>query len=229
MVFFPSFQSGSIGQAFTNLPKALQSLVGNLDAFRTVGGYISQEIFNLRMPLLTIVLTIAVFTGLTSTDEQRGILETQLSLPLSRKKILSSKLWAGIVITLVASLGTFLGVLLGLLFIRHSYSPIIIARETLSCALISLDFGLVAFLVGAVQKSKSVTLGIASAVAFISYLITTMAPSVEKLQPIEKFSLFHYYQNLTVFSLKDTVVLIFVGVVVAAISFVAFSRRDIRT
>ncbi|HSX43927.1 MAG TPA: ABC transporter permease subunit, partial [Candidatus Saccharimonadales bacterium] len=115
--FFPAFKNGELGKTFSNLSPALQKVVGNTDSFRTVGGYIGQQIFSLRIPLLATVLSIILFNGLTAGEERRGLLQTQLSLPLRRASILLQKLLAGIVIMVLASIGVFVGIWITLLFL----------------------------------------------------------------------------------------------------------------
>src|SRR5665213_218200 len=67
--FFPAFKNGNLGQTFNNLSPALQKVVGDTASFKTIGGYISQQLFALRIPLLTTVLAIVLFNGLTVGEE----------------------------------------------------------------------------------------------------------------------------------------------------------------
>lgn len=228
MSFYNSFKAGGFDQTFNNLPKAFQKIAGNAASFKTISGYISQQIFSFRLPLLTIILSVAVFNSLSVGEERRGILQTQLTLPLTRTKILTSKLLSGLLVVGLASVGTFAGVLLGLIILHEHYSHMAILRQTLLCLLISFDFGLVAFMLGSIFGSKTIALGIAGGLAFMSYLISSLATAVPQLAGIEKLSLFHYYQDLANFSLGHTLVLLFVAVVLIVLSFYGFSRRDIK-
>ena len=226
--FFPSFKNGEIGKTFSDLSPALQKVVGNTDSFRTVGGYIGQQIFALRIPLLATVLSIVLFNGLTVGEERKGLLETQLSLPLKRSTILLQKLLAGITIMAVASIGVFVGIWVTLLFIHEHYSYLTIWREILGAVLVSLDFGLIAFMFGSALGKKSIAVGVASGFAFLSYLISSLVTAVPSLKDIEKLSLFHY-QSPAIISLRDSLVLAIVGLVFVLVSFLMFQRRDIGT
>lgn len=228
-IFFPAFKNGGLAQSFDSLPKGLQSIIGNAASFRTIGGYISQEVFSLRMPLLTIILAVSVFNGLTVGDERRGVLEAQLSLPLSRFTLLAQKLAAGLGIVLLASIGTFLGVLLGVVLIHEHASLVKIFQETLGCALLSVDFGLLTFMLGSGFGNKGLTIGLSSGVAFGSYLITSMASTVTQLRGIEKLSLFHYYHDPSAFNLHQLLLLTAVGMVLIFVGFTLFLRRDVKT
>ncbi|MBI3624038.1 hypothetical protein HY218_00190 [Candidatus Saccharibacteria bacterium] len=68
MGFYHSFQEGGFDQALQNLPKSLQGLVGNVASLKTVPGYVSQQVFALRIPLLTLIMGIIAgsVTGLVT-------------------------------------------------------------------------------------------------------------------------------------------------------------------
>lgn len=226
--FFPSFKNGNLGQAFTNLSPALQRITGNVDSFKSIGGYISQQLFALRIPLLATILSIALFSGLTVGEERRGILETQLSLPLGRTKILFNKLLAGIIIMAAASLGVLLGVAIILMVLHEHYSLLTVMREILGALLVSLCFGLMAFTLGSGFGKKSLAVGLSSAFAFLSYLVTSLLPVAPVLKDVEKASLFHY-QNPPIIGVENGLILATVSVVLVGLSWLLFLRRDIGT
>jgi ABC-2 type transport system permease protein len=229
LLFFPAFKNSDLGQTFSTLPPALQKVAGDMTSFMTIGGYISQQIFALRMPMLTIILSIVLFVSLTVGDEKKGILETQLSLPLSRSKILAQKLLVALTILGVASLGIFVGVVLGLLLIRENYSVMTIAMETLGCFLVSLCFGMIAFLFGAGTGGRALTVGVASVVAFVSYLISSLAVALPELQSVDKFSLFHYFAKPAEFGLGEAILFAVIAIWLGIAAFVLFERRDIKS
>ncbi len=224
--FFPSFKNGQLGQSLSNLSPALQKIVGSTDSFKTVGGYINQQIFALRIPLLATVLSIVLFYGMTVGAERRGILETQLSLPIRRSALLLQKLLAGIVILSFASIGVFVGIWITLLFIHEHFSYITIWREILGAVLVSLDFGLVAFMCGSAFGKKNIAVGAAGGFAFLSYLISSLVAAVPSLKFVEKASLFHY-QSPVAINMHQAIVLSIVGLVFSAMAVVLFQRRDI--
>jgi len=224
--FFPSFKNGALGQSLSNLSPAAQKIVGNVDSFKTIGGYIGQQLFALRIPLLLTILAIVLFGGLTVGDERKGLLETQLSLPLSRLKILTHKLLAGIAIIVIASTGVFVGVVISLAFLGEHYSLLTVLQEVAGTLLVSLCFGLIAFMLGASFGKRGLAVGLASAFAFLSYLISSLVAAVPGLKDVEKASLFHY-QTPPIISPVHALVLGATALVLIAISLVLFNRRDI--
>ncbi len=227
LLMYPPLHDSDIGQLFQNMSPALQKVAGGQDSFSTIDNYVSSALFGLRMPLLYIVLSIILFNGLTVGDERRGVLMTQLSLPISRTRLLVSKLLAALIIMMVVTAGMLLGVVVGLAMIHDSANVLGVLKHTGGCLLIALDFGLLVFMLGGGFGWKGGATAVATAFAFGSYLISSLAAVATVLQPYEKFSLFHYYQNPTPVSLTHAVLLLFVSFVLAAIGLVAFPRRDV--
>jgi ABC-type transport system involved in multi-copper enzyme maturation permease subunit len=228
-VLFPAFKGSNIGQVFNSLPTSVQHIAGTASGFNSIGNYISQEVFGLRAPLLTIVLSIVVFNSLTVNEERQGILETQISLPLSRSKIFLSKLIAGILIICIASAGLFVGVELALFFIHDHYSATKLLELVLNSAVFGIIFGLVLFMLNAVFGIRGIVLGLSCAYAFISYLLTSFALTQKNLQTFDKGSLFHYYSSTGNFYIHDLLTLIYIGLGLIFISYIFFTKRDIET
>jgi ABC-2 type transport system permease protein len=227
MLLFPALQKSEIGQLFSNLSPALQKIAGGQDSFSTVDKYIGGELFALRMPLLFIILSIILFASITVGDERRGALMTQLTMPISRARLLGEKLLAVGIILLVVTVGMLLGVLLGAAIIHDPVNIMEMLKHTVGCLLIGLDFGLIVFLLGGGFGKRGSATAIATAVAFMSYLVSSLVAVASVLEPFEKFSLFHYYQNPSPVSVAHAGLLVLVGAIMIAASFVAFPRRDI--
>lgn len=225
--FYHSFRATDVDQLLKSLPPAVQAIAGDTDSFKSVDGYLRQQVFVLRLPLLCIILAIALLVGLTAGDEQKGLLETQLSLPVSRSRLLLHKLAAGLVILVLASLGAVVGIIVGAALIGESFDLGNILQYTLNCVLVAAVYGLVGFAVAAVTGRRALALGIASGFAFASYLLNSMAPSVSSLETIDKLTFFHYYQNDPL-HFTNLLVLLLSAAALIAISWAGFNRRDIR-
>lgn len=228
LVFFPSFKDSGLDTAFANMPESVQKIVGSMASFHEINAYVNQQIYALRLPLLSIILAVVIFSGLTVGDEHRGLTETQLSLPISRSKLLLQKLAAGMVVTFIATLGILVGVEVALLLIHEHVAFSHIVQSTFACWLVSLCFGLVAYCVGAATGRKGLTVGLASGIAFTSYLVTSMAVSVSQLEQINKLSLFYYYGDSRI-SWADFALLLGIALVLIVAGIFFFKRRDLQT
>jgi len=210
------------------LPPALQKLAGDALSFMTVGGYIDQQIFSLRVPVMLTILSIAVFVGLSGGEEEKGMVETQLALPVSRSKLLIQKLLAGVTVVTVASLGSLLGIQIGLWVIGQSYSLIDVLPYLSNCLLVALGYGLVGYMVASVTGKRGLALGASSGLAFLGFLVNSMAPSVSLFATLDHYTLFHYYQTSGGYNSGNLLLLMAVCIILVAISLTAFNHRDMR-
>lgn len=228
MSVYNSFSDGEIAKSLESLPPALQKIAGDVSSFQSVGGFISQQIFALRVPLLLTVLSIAILVGVSAGEEERGLVETQLALPVTRTRLLLHKLAAAVTVIVAAASGALLGVQLGLLTVGQSYSLADVLPMLLNCTLVALGYGLIGFLVAAVTGRRGLALGIASGLAFLGFLINSMAPSVSYLQTLDTFTLFHYYATKGGYDARNLALLLSLAVLLTVASVAAFRIRDIR-
>lgn len=231
MVFFPYFSNSGFDQVVNSMPKSLEGLLGDANAYKTVAGYADAQIFALRMPMLTLIMSITLFVGLSAGDESRGTLETLLAQPVSRARVFWAKFWAGALICAVGCIGIFVGVVLSFVFIDGSMSLTRLAAACFGCWLITLVFGALAYAVGTATGRRGVTIALASIVAFVSYLITSLAPAVSKLDFAQHFSMFYYYNTPSIISsglqLRNTGVMLGAIVILTIGSLLLFKNRDI--
>lgn len=228
MSVYNSFSGGSLGDSLQNLPPALQKFAGDAASFKTVGGYISQQVFALRAPLLLIILAIAIMVSVTAGDEERGLTESQLALPISRSSLLLQKLAAAVSIIIIASLGVLVGVQVGVWSIGQSYDIIDILPHLVGCLLVAICYGMIGFTVAAVTGRRALALGAASGLAFLSFLINSMAGAVASLQTLDKLTFFHYYQITGGYAWDNILLLIVIALLLTVVGVIAFSQRDIR-
>ncbi len=227
ILLYPELKASKLDELLSGLSPALQKVAGGTDTFSNINNYIGGEVFALRMPLLSIIMSIVLFVGLFVGDEKKGTLLTQLSLPLSRSKIMLTKLLAALVILIITTVGMYAGIVIALALTHESADMMMVTKHVVGCVLIGLDFGLVAFLLGGGFGLRGVATGTATLLAFLSYLLSSMVAVADVLKPYEKLSLFHYYQNPSPISLEHIGLMVTFGLVCAVIGLIGFQRRDI--
>jgi ABC-2 type transport system permease protein len=231
MSFYPSFNQQGIDQIVNSVPDSLKSLIGSADSFKTIPGFIAQQIYGPQIPIFIIVMAIVLFNGVSGVEEERGTLQTLLAQPISRTSVYMQKILAVAMLLVVACLAIAIGVELGLLAI-HEHAPTSrILQATFACWLMSLAYGMVAYAVAMGSGNKSLALGIASAYAFGSFVISSLAPAVSYLAAIDRLSIFHYYNAHPVMQHGLTwahiAVLLCFNLIVGAVGLVRFTKRDI--
>ncbi|HSX27259.1 MAG TPA: ABC transporter permease subunit [Patescibacteria group bacterium] len=229
MGFYHSFTD--FADALKNLPKSFQNLIGDTASLKTVPGYISQQVFALRIPLLTLIMGIILFTSLLAGDEGDGTLQTLLAQPVSRLRIYTEKLLAGFVISLVICSAAILGILIGLVLIHEHMGLLRLVQAVIGAWLLVILFGSIGFALGAITGKRGLAGSVTGLFTFVSYLITSFTPNVSGLRTVDKFSPFHYYNNpaITLHGLKGSNVLVMLAVTVTLLTFagVVFIKRDI--
>jgi ABC-2 type transport system permease protein len=232
VIFYPSFSTSfQFDELTKQMPSALQGLIGNVDNFKTLHGYISDQLFNIRIPLIMLIMAIVLGLGLSISDEESGRMRTILIAPISRTNVLFSKLLASVVIVGIVALATVISLYLGI-FVIHESAPHVLIWQLFG---LSWLFGSVAVSIvlgiGLASGERAPTTGISLLLTIGSFILATFGVAVQWLEPYTKFSLLHYYDatglSSNTFKPIDLLVLIGVGIFITLIAVMRFSRRDI--
>jgi ABC-2 type transport system permease protein len=231
MIFFPYLKDSGFDEIAKSAPKSLQGLLGDTSSYATLPGYVGQQIFALRLPAMTIIMAIALFTGLSAGDENKGTQETLLAQPVSRRQVFWHKFGAGAVIMLLANIVIIFAVVTSFPVVKDSMSVVRLAEAALGCWLLTMVLGALTYGLGAATGKRGVTIGASSAVAFGSYLLTSLAPAVSNLDTAQKASVFYYYNTPSIadhgIRLGNVAVLGAIVAVALVIGLAAFVRRDL--
>lgn len=233
MVLFPSFSQNGIEDIVNSVPDSLKGLVGNIADFKTIPGYIGQQIFGPNLYIITLVMTIMIYLSVSASEESDGRLQSMLSLPLTRSRVYVEKWLAATLVVTIVACSVAVALWLALVSINESADFGRIWQSVFELGLISVVFGTITFSIAFFTGSKLLTILITSVYTVAAFFITTLAPSVEKLQTINKFSLLHYYNNPQVMTRGIDVPSIWLQLIVLTIllliGWYGFLRRDVRT
>ncbi|NCO10819.1 ABC transporter permease subunit [Candidatus Saccharibacteria bacterium] len=229
---FTSFGGGAIDELVESLPAGFEGLMGDLQDWKQLPGYIGSQVFDIRFPIFISILSILLAVGLTVGEEDKGQLRTLVSLPLSRMKIIIAKWTAIVLICLVATLATVGGILLALPTTGESLDLMVLVRLGLFTWLMVAALATVIFAVGLSTGKRSVTTTVGIVVTIGSFLLTTFAQSVAWLKDYEWLSFLHYFPAADI--AKGTIVwenaLFYAATIVVSLIlvFVVFPRRDVK-
>lgn len=233
MVFYPSFrdQAAELQKTFQGLPDAALQLVGGSADFFSPVGFLNSQIFFITLPALLGILAIGLGSSLLAHEEQNKTIESLLARPISRPRLLLAKAVSGVVVLSVVSLVGLVVTVVTAWAVHLEVSSWAIAGGFLTCFLLCLSFGALAFAVTALGKGRSAALSIAAAFAFGGYIISSLASTVHWLSFPAKFFAFHYYQPEAI--LRGTygwIHTLFFGIlllVCIVVSWVTFKKRDL--
>lgn len=232
MTFFPSFsQSGALDKIAETVPPAFKALLGDPDSFHTIRGYLATQLYDIRVPLLLMIMSLVLAQGLAGSEEEKGSLRTLLTTPLSRGRILWERWTAGVVIIGVTIVATVVGAYIGALVIGETVPNDMIWR----LAAMSWLFGIAAFTityaVGTAWGKRGLMMAVGLTVTFGSFIISSFAKSVEWLEPFKYASLLNYYDTTTIkdgaFNTTDVWLLAVLAIIFMLIAQLGFRRRDV--
>ena len=231
--FFTSFSGGEIDELLQTLPPALQGLVGNLQDWKSLPGYIGSQVFDIRLPIFISILSILLAVGLTVSEEDKGQLRTLIGLPISRRSIITAKWLAIVVICLVASLATVLGIVLAIPTTGESLDPMVLVRLGLFTWLLVTALATLIFAIGLATGSRAVTTSVGIIVAIGSFLLTTFAVAVSWLKDYEWLSFLHYFPATDIAKGEvnwwNVVFYAALTLISLIIAFIFFPRRDVKS
>lgn len=233
MVLYTSFNQSGIENIINSVPDSLKSLVGNVADFKTVPGYVGQQIFGPNGYILTVIMAVLLAISISASEEDDGRLQSLLSMPLGRTKVFLHKWLALITVVTIVSLSMVVALYLGLWTINESADGWHVVQSTLEYTLLNITFASVTFAIAMFLGKKGLTIAVASVYTGLCLIISSLAPATDKLDVADKFSLLHYYNNPQTMQhgldMKNVAVIATVAVVVSVVSWLRFARRNIST
>lgn len=231
VALYPTFKDdASLNQLTENSP-TVAALFGASGSLTSPSGWLNANLYANFVPLIVLLMTIGYGASCIAGQNEDGHLGMITTLPVSRRSIATQKLTAMSLQALPVAIVTALSIAAGGAFDLH-FGIDNLAGITAGVALLSIDFGALALFVGAVTGSRGAAIGISSAVAAASYLISSLAPVVGWLRPARFGSPFFYGvgdgQLEHGLSAGDAAALVTMALVLSFAAFAAFERLDVR-
>jgi len=232
--FYASFrdQAAQLNQVLDRLPAAARSLfTGNAD-FLSPQGFLSARVYYLMLPLLLSFLAIGLGSSLISREEETGTLELLLARPISRTRLLAAKALAGLIITVTVSLTSLVSTLVICKLVKLEIPLGRVVVTTLTCTVLALVFGALAFAMSALGRSaRLASVGLSVIVALGGYIISSLAGAVKWLEWPAKFFPYHYYRPTEtlagVYVWRDSLLLLGITAILLIIAWQGFRGRDL--
>lgn len=232
ILFFPSLQNGlNIEDLIKSMPKEMQGLVGSIASYSTVDGYITTQLFDIRLPLFVLIMALVLAQNVSVNEEDQGLTRTLAATALSRSRILFEKWLAGLAIMGSAALAAVFGSYAGILSIGEPPNHDLLWQLGLMTWLLGIAAISIPMMVGFATGSKAVATLIGLLVTIGSFILTTFGRSVDWLETAEYASLMHYFNpgEIADNGLPAEHILVLGGVtlIALALGWLNFRRRDI--
>ena len=228
-LFFPTFKD-AFGESFNEIPESMKAFIGDASTYQTLAGYVDVQVIA-QMVFLTIIMAVIIGSGLIAGDEGSGTLQSLLAQPVRRSQIFIQKYFALLIMTFLATSLIFVAVFVSGLIINESMDWWRMAQATFGMWLITLVFGVSAYAIGAIIGKRALAGSLVGMVAFVSYIITSLAVTVDALSIPNKLSPFYYFNTPSIikFGLDwgNIAVLGAIILLFTVVSYIWFNKRDI--
>jgi ABC-2 type transport system permease protein len=225
---FPAI-GDSIGKL--NVPEGVSNLLGGAE-YSSITGWMRSEIGAIYGPLVVGASAIAAASATTAGEEEGRILALVLAHPIQRGDLLMAKAGAVDIVVVIVSVGTWIGLMVGVLAAGGGISIAHITALALQLAFFGFTLGALTLALAGTTGRKTVAAVGAGAFGVLGFLINGFAPLVDGLDWLKYLSPFYYYSGddpLT--NGIDWVGLLVLGlasIAFTAIAVAAFRRRDLR-
>lgn len=231
ILIYPSIRdTPGLEELTQRLPDAVTAVLGEQNLL-SPEGYVNGRLLFSLVPLAVLVVAIGRGADTIAGEESRGTLAFLLSLPVSRRRVMTEKLLA---------LAAGLAVLAAVLFLAMWASDAAVdlgiapggyAAASAGALLLGLAFGWTTIALAAATGNRALAVGTTAGVAFATYLLHSLAQIVEALEPFQALSPFYWFigQDPLRNGIRPAVVAVLLGiaVVAAAVALITFERRDI--
>ncbi len=231
VAIYPALKnSASLDSIATTDPTAA-ALFGITGSITSPVGWLNANIYANFFPLVMLFLTVGYGAAAMAGQDEDGTLCLVAVLPLRRRAIALQK--AGVMLLQASVLAAGVA---ALVIVGRSFDVDVPASTVISVsvavALMGVDLGLVAMAVGARTGKRGTAIGVGSAIAAVSYLISSLAPVASWIKPARYVSLFYWSvgndQLAKGVRPADWGVLIVVGLCAAYAVIIAFRYLDLR-
>ena len=230
--FFPAMKVTGLADLVANMPPAFKGLVGDLSLMASFDTYITSQLFDIRLPLISGIMAIILGLGLSSAEEETGELRTIPALPISRTKIVIEKWLAIVVITFDMVIAIVAALYATVPFVDGGNIPFDELLPVVGVSwLLMVTFGTIPYAAGVVAGRREVAMATGVVVVIGSFILTTFGQAVDWLKDYERLSLLYYFPaNETLKSgvnWADVLVLGCITLVLLIAAVGVFRRRDI--
>ncbi len=230
VAMYPTVKSDASLGALTENP-TVAALLGVTGSFTSPAGWVNGNLYANFLPLMILLLTIGYGASSIAGQSEDGSLGLVATLPISRSRLVREKTLVLGLLAVPLAVATMAFILLGPHYDLTLPTGAVIGT-TVAVLVMGVDFGLIAMIIGVLTGSRGLALGLTSALAAASYLVSSLAPIVSWVNTIRPVSLFYWAvggDQLTAGpSTSSYAVLVLVGVGLHLAAVALIERLDIR-
>ena len=220
---------GSMTDFGDALPAEMLAFFGGGD-LTTPEGYYQIESFGMMTPIALLVVTITIAAKALAGEEENRTMGVLLANPVRRAQVVAEKTFTLVAFGAIVGAVTFAGVAAGVLIAGIDMSLVNVAATCVLATLIGLLFGALSMLVGAATGRVSLAVFVPVGAALAFHTMNALASLNDAWWGA--LSPFHYYLGSdplkTGMDWGNAAILTVLTIVLIALAFPAFERRDLR-
>lgn len=167
-----------MNQLLESFPDSIKEIFRMQD-YTSGAGFLSTELFSMMIPLVLIAVGSTWGASGTAYEEEQGTADLLFALPISRLKVILSKIIATMCAALLLATITFINIAIGAPLVDMQIDTAHLAAACISMFLLGIFFSGVGFLAGSLTGKKGVSLGISSGLGILAFLFYSLAPLVD--------------------------------------------------
>ena len=220
---------GSMTDFGDALPAEMLAFFGGGD-LTTPEGYYQIESFGMMTPIALLVVTVTIAAKALAGEEENRTMGVLLANPVRRAQVVAEKTFTMVAFGAIVGAVTFAGVAAGVLIAGIDMSLVNVAATCVLATLIGLLFGALSMLVGAATGRVSLAVFVPVGAALALHTMNALASLNDAWWGA--LSPFHYYLGSdplrTGMDWGNAAILTVGTIVLIALAFPAFDRRDLR-
>lgn len=212
-------------------PDALKTIFRMQDYF-SGAGFLGTELYSLMIPLIFVSVAASRGSSAIAGEEESGTADILYVMPISRTRILMSKIAAMTIEIFFFVTITIFSVVMGARAVDMKISTSAVVFATIAAGLMALIFGALALFAGSFTGKKGVATGFAVTIAIAALLFYTLAPMVTTFDSLTPYNPMDWAINGNPLS-RGVSALSFAKLAMTAIAFssgaiLLFRKHDIR-
>ena len=233
MIEFESFANNPyIDDFIKSMPQGLLNAVGmsNLD-LRSLEGFIGT--ISLYLYLLLGIHSVLLGSSIISKEERDKTAEYLFTLPISREKVICSKVLAALINLIVLNSITLITMILATFsYDKKTDFYSFLALMFLGIFMLQMVFLSIGFIVSAVNKRYKKSGNISVSILMVTFLIASLINMVDSLNFLKYITPFKYFDSSYIISkgsLDPVSIIISMGIIIIGIggTLVFYSKRDL--
>lgn len=233
LYIYPSIKDSAdaMNEFLKAFPKELIDMF-RIEDYTSGAGFLGTELFSMMIPIIFISLGSSWGASAIAEEEKSGTAETLFTLPVSRTRILLTKLIAAWLVMITVSVVVLVVITVGAGIVGLDLTNVNLLSATAGCLALGIFFHGLSLGLGTVTGKRGLAMGASIAVGLISFLIFALAPTVDSFDSILWAIPFEWALGnkplVNGFDWQGLVTLLGLSVVGYLSALISINRRDIQ-